>query len=147
MVDQVMSMLRASPLKGDHGNARMAGCPDQAWCSKWHLVAEALLVLMHINEIGYAIPRHFCIFLHKRSMAARYVPENDTRKSVCPQFRLDLKDRITLLFLDRLLWKFPSLTHINQLRGQNPILKSQKLNCYSTTLFPSNCAIEGKCFS
>ena len=37
--------------------AQMTGCPDQAWCSRRHLVAEALWTLMHINEIGYAIPR------------------------------------------------------------------------------------------
>ena len=49
---------RASPLKRDCGNAGMAGCLDQAWCSNWHLVAEALWALMHINEIRYVIPRH-----------------------------------------------------------------------------------------
>ena len=36
--------------------AWMAGCPDQAWCSRRHLAAESLRALMHINEIGYAIP-------------------------------------------------------------------------------------------
>ena len=35
----------------------MAGYPDQACCSEWHLVTEALWALIHINEIGYAIPR------------------------------------------------------------------------------------------
>ena len=45
---QVKSTLRASLLKGDHGNARM-------WLggSVSHLVAEALWALMHIKEIGY----------------------------------------------------------------------------------------------
>ena len=28
---EVKSTLRASLLKGDHGNALMAGCPDVAW--------------------------------------------------------------------------------------------------------------------
>ena len=38
-------------------NTWMAGCPDQAWCSQRHLATEALWALMHINEIGYVIPR------------------------------------------------------------------------------------------
>ena len=29
----------------------MAGCPDGAWCSKWHLATEAFWALMHINKI------------------------------------------------------------------------------------------------
>ena len=31
VVDQVRSMLRVSPLKGDCDNAQMAGYPDVAW--------------------------------------------------------------------------------------------------------------------
>ena len=40
-----------SLLKGDRGNARMAG-----WWLLSHLAAEVLWALMHINEIGYVIP-------------------------------------------------------------------------------------------
>ena len=28
----------------------MAGCPDQAWCSKWHLAVEALWALMSYSR-------------------------------------------------------------------------------------------------
>ena len=41
-----------SLLKGDHGNAQMAGCPDVSWWLTEPSTAEALWVLMHINEMG-----------------------------------------------------------------------------------------------
>ena len=54
---KVKCMLRASLLKGDRGNAWMAGCPDVAWWLMNHLVTEALWALMHIDGIGcYHIP-------------------------------------------------------------------------------------------
>ena len=50
---EVQCMLRSSLLKGGHGSARMAGCPDSArWLSD-HLTVEAFWMLMHVNEIGY----------------------------------------------------------------------------------------------
>ena len=45
-------MLRVTLLKGDCGNTQMAGYLDVAWRLTSHLVAEALWVLMHYNEIG-----------------------------------------------------------------------------------------------
>ena len=49
-------MLRSSPLKGD------VAIPGWQVVHMWlgdlsHLAAEALWVLIHINEIGYVIPR------------------------------------------------------------------------------------------
>ena len=49
---EVKSTLRSSLLEGDCCNAWMAGCPDHTWWLMSHLAAEALWVLMHINEIG-----------------------------------------------------------------------------------------------
>ena len=40
-----------SLLKGILGNAQITGCLDVAWWLKSHPVAEALWVLMYINEV------------------------------------------------------------------------------------------------
>ena len=53
----VKNTLRASLLMGIPGNARMASGLDVFGDFKSHLLAEALLMLMHINETSAAVSR------------------------------------------------------------------------------------------
>ena len=54
---EMKSMLWVSLLKRGWSNALIASCSDVAWRLTSHLVARALWVLMHSNEIGcYHIP-------------------------------------------------------------------------------------------
>ena len=64
-----------------HGRfPRMAGCPDQAWCSLRHLAAEALWALMHINEIEYCQTRQSLL------PATTKLGQGNIFTSVCQEF-------------------------------------------------------------